>query len=352
MLRKTMLTAAILASLALALGCKKSGKGAMGGAAGAMSDVLPKETGFMVGISINKLRTTKLWETVSKKATEDPEAKSAIDELKNDCGMDLMTGIVESVTVAGPEDYNNEQKMLIHVGGKFSEGKVNDCITKMVQKKENKKVAIAKEGNVTVYSVEGEPKKLYASWLGEGSVLISTDETGAYLKEVLAKKSSYKQNAMLTGLLAQVDSNALVYGAGVVPKSGDAAGPFGAMVGAKPDGAYGTVNYQKDLDATVGLRFANDADAKTTVEQINKELEGQKGSNPMIAEYLKGVKVTQSGKDAMIKVALTEQQINNLLSFVEMFMGGMGGGGGGMGGPPPGGEPPPPGAPPAPPPPQ
>ena len=349
MLRNTMLTAAVLASLSLAAGCKKAGKGAMGGAAGAMSDVLPKETGFMVGISLNKLRTTKLWETVSKKATEDPEAKKTIDELKADCGMDLMTGIVESVVIAGPEDYNNEQKMLIHVAGKFSENKVNDCIVKMVQKKDQKKVAIAKEGPVSVYSVEGETKKLYAAWLGEGSVLISSDETGAYLKEVLAKKSSYKQNAMLAGLLAQVDTGALVYGAGIVPKSGDAAGALGAM-GAKPEGAYGTVNYQKDLDATIGLRFASDAEAKTTADQINKELEGQKGSNPMVSEYLKGVKVSATGKDALIKIALTEQQITNLISLAEMFMGGMGGmgGGGGMGGPPPGAEPPPGGAPPAP----
>ena len=103
MLRNKMLTAAILTSLAFAAGCKKSGKGAMGGAAGAMSDVLPKETGFMVGISINKLRSTKLWETVSKKATEDPEAKATMDEIKAECGMDLILKACDQLAIGSDE---------------------------------------------------------------------------------------------------------------------------------------------------------------------------------------------------------------------------------------------------------
>jgi hypothetical protein len=59
----------------------------------------------------------------------------------------------------------------------------------------------------------------------------------------------------------------------------------------------------------------------------------------MVGEYLKGVKVTATGKDVIVKIALTEAQINQLVGMAEMFMGGMGGGGGGGMGGPPGGDP-------------
>jgi hypothetical protein len=341
MLRKNMiLMTALLASLALVGACKKTGAGGASGAAGAVTDILPKDTGFVVGFSVSKLKNTKLWETVSKKAMEDPEVKGGMDEMKTECGMDPMA-VVDSVMISGSEDMN-EDKMLVSLTGSFDEKKVNDCLTKMLKKKENKTVTITKDGAMSVYAVEGEEKKLYAAWLGSSQVVISADKTGAYLKDALAKKSSIKDNAMLSGLMKDVDWGALVHGAGIIPNTGEAAGAFGMMGGKKPDGAYANVHYTKDLDATIGLRFAADADAKATADQINKELEGQKGQ-PMVGDFLKGVKVSANGKDTVVKVALTEAQINQLISMAEMFMGGMGGGGGGMGGPPPGGEPPPPG---------
>src|SRR6185295_13899483 len=169
MFRMNSKSTAILGSMILVLGiagaCNKGGgggggKGDTAGVTSSGSFALPKETGFVMGFSVSKLRSTKLWDTITKKAMENGEFKSGMDEVKADCGIDAMADI-ESVVVSGPETMA-EEKMLIMVKGKFDEKKINDCFVKMALKKDNKKATVTKDGKVSVYQVEGDEKKLHA----------------------------------------------------------------------------------------------------------------------------------------------------------------------------------------------
>lgn len=341
MLRTNLIIAATTVALLASAGCKKTGEEGAGGGAGKAANALagpaaasgfafPKETGVMIGFSFAKLKASKLWSMIEGQAMANPDFKQGLAEAKTECNIDAMSA-VDSVTLAFESaEMKDDKALLVVVKSNLKETQVNDCITKMVEKKGGgKKVAIKKDGKITEYAPEGEDDKVYVAWL-DGSFVFSPKRE--LLASALDGSSNIKDNAAMSALLGKVDTSGMLYGAVMIPAGGNAADQFTAL-GAKPDGAYGSFSLTKELDGNIGLRFANEADAKKTADTINQQLEGQK-ANPMVGEYLKGVVIAAAGADTTIKIKLTEQQLDSLLAMAQMMM--PGAGGGGMA-PPPGG---------------
>ena len=148
----------------------------------------------------------------------------------------------------------------------------------------------------------------------------------------MKKASSVKENKDFVALLNSTDTSSSVWGAYQVP----AADAQSAMQNINPGGtqkllgAYGSLQLAKDLNATFGLRL--DSDPKPVADKINAKLEeGRKQAPPQFADLMKGVTVTSASNDVVIKIALTEQQLDQIVQMVgqylPMMMGGMGGGG-------------------------
>ncbi|MBI4508077.1 MAG: hypothetical protein HY698_00475 [Deltaproteobacteria bacterium] len=338
---KGMIIAASLALLGAAA-CSKGGKGGVGGgatlAAASPVTVLPKETGFVVGLSLNKLRGTKLFDKLAAKAKE--QEKEKYDELKAKCGVDVFQDF-ESLTIAGDAKLD-EKKLVFLLKGKFDEEKGNKCVQASAEK-EGKKLTIKKDGKLTEYAVEGESESLYAAWLGTGAVLVGPNKE--YVTAVADRKSSLKDNGAFMDLVKQVDQGASAWGVFTAPAGGEPSGPFGELVsdGENAQGLFMTVNYTKDLDAKVGIRYPSDKGAKGIVDKVNQAVTEIK-ANPMFGGFLTGFKAEVTAKDGLLSLKLTEQQLDMIAGFVEsqIPMGMMGGGMGahpgapGIAAPPPG----------------
>lgn len=288
------------------------------GAAASATSLLPKDTGFIAGLSATKLKESKIWEKYGKMVTD--SGKADFDEVRAECGIDVI-GELEQIVVAGNEALD-EKKFVVLVKGKWEKDKANKCFAVMLKKKQNKDLKFVEEGKLTKYTVEGDPEAAYLAWVAKDTVMFApgsmTDKT--YLEHVTAGTSKLSDNAALTALLKQVDTSATVWGAMVVPKEGKGADLFSGMEGEKPNSVYFNVHFVKDLKVLAGLRFASDAGAKATSDRLSTEFKAAK-ENPMLKDYLASLKVEPKGNDAIISLELSEQQVDQLLTMLEQQLG-------------------------------
>ncbi len=317
---------AIAMTLALGFACSKGGKGISGNAAQpTILASLPKTTGYAMGFSFTKLYGTKIWERLLPKVIE--KNKEEFAEMKELCAIDP-THDFERLVMVGDEGFDHD-KTLLFVQGKIDEEKVNKCITALAQKK-GKKVDIKKDGKITEYA--SDENKFYSGWAAPNIAVVSPSDKGKdYLSEVLAGKTHAKDNAAFSAMLAKADTDATMWGAVVAPKDGPGAAMFANMGGTeKPAAGYMTLVFTKDLDANMGVRFPTEAGAKDLTDKVNKQADALK-AQPFIGDYIKSLQVSAAQTDAVLKLHLTEQQIDSLMALLESNLGGMLGGMGDMG---------------------
>jgi hypothetical protein len=340
-MRRIALAMTLAGLTAVVPACNKKGDGGAGGAAGgggkpaaaaaSALDIFPENTAAIVGVNINKITTSKLWNQFGAKMLEDEETKANFALLKEKCGAEPMTDF-QSIVFGVPDTGDNES-MVVLVRGKFDEAKMVKCGTALAEK-EGKKVTFKTEGKITEISTEGEEKKQYIGWAGADTIVIvpkAMEGDKAALEAVLAMKTSAKNNKELAPLLANVNTGETMWAA--VSVQGKLAESMASSDGPKPKAGWATIAHAKDLKVDIGVRFANEKDAKDAAEKINKEIEGNKGSMPPVAtDLLKGVKFEAKGTDLLVSINWSEADLDKIIEQVgpllPMLMGGMMGGGG------------------------
>jgi hypothetical protein len=319
---RTVLIGLGVAAMALGAGCKKSGPGGVGGAAagatGTAMDRLPKETSFVVGFSWTKFKDSKLFTMLQGAMPE--ESKAEMQAFKDACQIDPMSD-VDSMVIAGGGNMDKD-RMLILVKGKWDEAKIGNCAVKYGEKK-GKKVTTAKDGAITTYTAEGE-QPIHVAWQGDTAILTPAAMEGdkTYLSDLLKQTSSVKENAAFMEVLGKVDTGATIYAAMLVPPgNADMANATNKMTGGteKLQSGWVTVKLGKDLDTSGGMRFATDAEAKAVADKMNQELEGAR-ADATAGPYLKNLSVTQAGPEVHFKLALSEQQVDQLLEMAKQML--------------------------------
>lgn len=305
--------------LVAAMACKGSGGGGAGAASAA--SLFPKDSGFVIGFSFSKFRKTELWSTLKDMA--DKQGGNELAEFKEVCNIDAMTA-VDSFVMAMPAD-QNPKKMAVIINGKISEKQAIDCAKKIAEK-EGEKVKIEKTGKVVAFVEEGDADDgAWASWLSDDSVLF-TGGGKEHIESMLAGKDSLKNNADMMAMMKKVDTGATFWGVGSLKEGPAAMATAGMPFAEKPVAGYVSVDYTKSLSFKMGLAFENDGAAKAAAEALTKEVDQQK-ANPMVGTYLKDLKVSASGKEAVISLKMDEQQLTQLTAlvkgFLPMMMGGM-----------------------------
>lgn len=339
----SVLWAVALASLVVTGACSKDKGGASGaskgkpaGAAASALDILPEDTAILGGVNVQKIMGSKLWAEYSPQFMNDGDAKEAMQKAKDYCGMDL-TKDIDSVVMGASADLA-EDKMVILVKGKFDEAKLTKCFTTVAEKEEQKKLTAKTEGKITEYSVEGEEKKVYIGWAGSDTVVIvpaAMEGNKAALEAVMNAKTHAKDNKELSALMANSNTGDTLWVAMLMQgKLKDQIGGGMAAMGPQPTAMWINLAYQKELGLEVGSRFANEKDAKDVVEKAGKEIEPAK-ADPQVGEYLKSLKMSQKGNDAVFALNLSEKQVDELVAKVKdmlpfLLMGLAGGAGGGM----------------------
>jgi len=317
-----VLIALSIAVAGLGVACNKGGGGiggaGAGGATASAMDKLPKETSVLVGFSWAKFKDSKLFTMLQSAVPE--QSKAELQKLKDDCQVDFMNDL-DSLLVASGGNMEKD-RTLIFVKGKWDEDKINKCATAMGQK-ENKKITSAKDGAITTYQVEGE-QPVHVAWQGDTIVLTPAAMEGdkTYLADMLKQKSSIKENAPFMEILGKVDTGSTLWAAVLVPPdNAELAGMTNKMTGGteKLQAGWLSLKLGKDLDCNGGMRFGNEAEAKTVAEKLTKELEGAK-ADPTAGEYLKSLTVAQAGNEVTFKLALSEAQVDKLLEMAKQML--------------------------------
>lgn len=299
--RNFAITTLALSALAFApsTACKKEGGGGATGSSADMLSYMPKDTSAVIGISWSKARSSDLFKKYEAKIMTGDAAKKAAD-MKEKCGIDIMADL-KTVVVSMGKDIQDESDVIVAIKGNFDQPKVEACITKM---------GGTVEGGV--YTTDGEPMNAY--WPAADTMLFAKGLTAEQMKAATAA-GTVKDNAPLMALIGKVDSGATLWGAGMVPPE---AGAMMGGMGKPPTGAHLTVNVDSGVNATVGMDFTSEDDAKGMASMITMGLSMGKGQ-PGMKEILEGISSEQSGSVVTIKAKLSGEQIKQM----EEMSGGM-----------------------------
>ncbi len=310
-----MRTISVVASLALVVACKGADNTASAPSrepASAAVSFLPKDTGFVVGVSVRQLQTSTLWDRYG--ALVKASRQEQLTALQTECGIDVLADL-DSIIVAGDPAFD-ERTMVLAITGKWDESKVNACFEKLLAKGERKQLAITKDGKLTRYSVDGGDD-VYAYWMGSTVVLTpGALEDKVRLAEVASAATSAKDNAALMTALGKVDAGATLWGGGVITGAGGASKMFSAMEAGTPSSAWVTLRLAKTVEVALGLGFGDEPQAKTTGDHLTSKLAAA-GADPTLGPFLAGAKVTTLGTVATIALALDAKQVDRALALVD-----------------------------------
>lgn len=297
--RNFALSAVALTAMALVpfTACKKDGGGA-GGSADMLS-YMPTESSVVVGFSVTKATKSELFKKYQDKVLAD--AGDKISEMKEKCGIDMMTDM-KNVVVSMGKDMQDEKGMVIGIKGNFDQKKIEECVTKM---------GGTMEGTVMT-SAEGKKTNMF--WAASDTVVLSPGITADALKAHKDGKS-VKENKELMALIGKVDSSATVWIAGMVPAEAGGMLPMGTP----PKSGYLSLNVDSGIDAKVGLNFGSEDEAKGMSTMIEMGLTQGK-QMPGMKDILGNVSATQSGSSIVITAKVSGDQLKTL----EGMAGGMG----------------------------
>ncbi|MBA3395456.1 MAG: hypothetical protein H0T89_22600 [Deltaproteobacteria bacterium] len=295
--------------------------------------VLPDNVTVLAGANLISLRKTAAYQQlVPALIKKEPDARQVFDIAKTTCAIDLHTAI-EDATVAISDD----EKGLVVVGlaTGIDQKKVVECLDKLAVQMAKAKAPPAKTGlkagaakkkpaptpkvvtktigKITEYSIEGEPKKLYLAWLTPDVVAISTTVDDRALLEKLVSGKGVK--GAMSGTVGKVNTSATLWLATTKQT------PI-SQTGSTMKSAFGTI------DASGGqVRFdihaimASAAEAKKFVDDATAMLGVAKSQvPPQFANIVDGLKLSAKGDDAMMKLDVTEKDLQSILSLLMMSL--------------------------------
>lgn len=322
--------------------CSKGGGGGPGGgtvsgAASSALDFLPKDTNLAIGINPSKLKDSKYYAMFVKGVLSNPETKGALDAAKS-CGLDWQNDL-ESIVIAGGNNLDKERAIIV-IKGNLDHDKLAKCAPAIAEKG-GKKVTVTKDGELTVFQKEGE-KPGYIAWPAKGVMMAtpaSLEGDKAFLSDLMKKATSVRDNKVFMDLLGSTDTTSGAWFAGQIPEQQatmmmSQLDPSGKL---KLAGMYVALALTKDFKGTVGMRLSGDP--KPVADKLNTELENGKKQLPaQYVDLMKDVSISTAANDVVIKIALSEKQLDTIVEMLGQFIPGLGAltGGG------PADEPPPP----------
>jgi hypothetical protein len=274
----------------------------------AVKGKLPATASVVVGIDVKAVRGLSAFPSLlSSLFSESKDLKETVELVKATCGLDLPS-VISDVTVV----VNEQEKGAIVIGlDGVDQAKLVGCADKVIQKSDPKLKLSTKPGKVTEYSLSGQSDKLFAAWLANDVVAISTDARSRDLLDaVLAGKPA---SGDLAGYLKGANTAALVWGAFSLNKEGFKGGS-GAITNAK-----GTLAISAKLTAT-----APDVAKKMVAEakqELARKTKSAEQSAPKVAKVLKAVTIVErGGADFAVDAAVPVAELPQLLpAFDKVF---------------------------------
>lgn len=326
------LVAALSLSLLAAAGCSKDKEAGKEGAEGAAKtgdpaaaaatgrfSYLPADSNLVLGVNVAQIRGSKLFKDMAEPIIMQ-QAGGDYEKFKTACGFDPLDQ-VKSLTVGGNTSIND--KVAISVKG-INADQLKKC-GEAVAAAQGEKMEIAQEGSLTKVVSDGQ-----TSWIGwaDDTTMVTSGDNKALLEQLMGSKETLGKDLM--ELVGKVDTDAALWLA--VLDNGDANSPL-ASAPVKVKAAYGSINLSGGLAINAALRQTSPEEAQKTVADFTAQLEQFKQSP--YGKYVSKLELKASETDVLVKLALNDAELQELMQDPSiqalgamMGMGAMGAAGG------------------------
>ncbi len=299
----------------------KSGGGAGGGgatgAAGASAiapakggldralSAMPKDTEFVVGVDVAKLRKSALFKKYEGKLME--QIGGDLAKFKATCGFDPMEKLT-GVLVGGSGA--NMANGTFFVRG-FERAAAMDCLKKheASEKAAGKAAALTVDGDYVEFTDGGGADNVMRMmWLDDQTALMIKQGEMTAGKDALAAAAGAKAGEGLTSskaftdLLAKTSTSAPLWFVmkGDSAMAGDSPIPFKAV--------YGSVDVSSGIAAAVRLWMSSADEAKSAAADLNKQAE--------MAKAFADISIKADGEDLALSVKMSQSQLEQITKMV------------------------------------
>jgi hypothetical protein len=311
----------VLALVAGASACKKEGDGAAGGAGGGAGgaaddlNVVPANSDVVIGIDLDKLRSSALFKEFGDKLMS--RVTGEISEFKETCGFDpvqtFKSGLLALKPNAGGD--GGSGAFLAHTSA--SRDQLKACLEKSKAKAEADGTKITIDGDIAFLAPKDGKSFGAVTFYGSDGVVVMFKES-AWTKEMVADvlkgAGSIKSSKSFLDARSAMkkDQTVWMYINGSAPMVAQA-----SPLKLDAESFFGTINVTDGLSSAFRIRMKSDADAKAAEEA----LKGQMTSAQM---FFTKAEMRADGKDLIIDADLSGSQLKGIASMVLSGMQGMG----------------------------
>jgi hypothetical protein len=320
--RLIVIAPAALALVAAAAGCKKDKAGdTPGGTTGTGGDLkstlalFPADADAVVGINFGKIRDSGLYKKY------EPQIQKAIGselaKLKDACGADPLAQMQSTVFAI-----KSEAKTVTVVVRGFDKALAGTCAQKSVElaKAKGEDASVTVDGNYLEWKQDG--KTSGALFIDDKTMITSVkDGQGVPRAELEAIAKPAAGAANLSGSAEFMDVVSRTDTTDAVWFVANGASPAMAQAPVKFQSAFGSIEVGDGLKIEGAARFESEEVAKQTADGGKAQVEQMKAS--MFGTMVSDVSIDQKGKDVIVKVGLTQAQIENIAGMIGPALGQM-----------------------------
>lgn len=318
----------LLLLAALAACGKKSGDGGNGPTPELTGlAAVPASAEDVVGFNVKKLLDSQLLvRAVDQLFLRNSSLSSDWGKIRVACKLDLEKSVKRVMLALGPHAGNapGSGPTLVVATGKLAESDLSTCLRAMIGKGDGD-VTAEPADKATIYAVGDAGKKWFYAFGNADTVVSSSAKP--YLLEALGSGKKAPDEPSLQKWIAMADQNAPIWWAGKVNDriSQGLIRQSAGKVAHGPVGMVGSLDPTDGAKLDVKLGMANDADAKQ-LESFAKTSLTQLAMGAQIYKLggvVNKVEVTSEGSTVSIRVALTAEEVNQILSALDVGGGGV-----------------------------
>lgn len=291
---------------------------------GASYSMLPAGSEFVVGVTLPAVLQSELWGEYAHSAVAALDQGGDLAEAQGACGFDPLAQI-ENIFIAG--DTEGDEEFFVAVEG-LARDDVTSCLEGLAEL-HGRDASIEEDGDFV--AVQDEDGGLSLAWIDDSTFVtggpdfdVSPEDHRAWLEARLAGDDGLGDDAPLVGIIEnEVEKDSGLW-FGVVPAEGSAMGQEMALPGgSQAEAVYGSITPAEGLSIALGVRFDSAGQAQETLGQIRQMLEMFRHQAGELQALIDNAEMRVEDADMRIDLALSEEEISQVVDGVGNMFGGM-----------------------------
>ncbi|HUH00361.1 MAG TPA: hypothetical protein VML75_00120 [Kofleriaceae bacterium] len=298
---------------AAALGLTLAPSAAAAGNGTAVLSSLPKDTGWVMNINVDRAKGSPLFKEALAMARKSPELAAAMDMLKAQASFDV-TKDVKTITIGLDADFQTNEKGVVLVEGSFDAKKLL-----AFAKASGTKAVAGKHMGVSFYTIEEAEIAVIKG------VMVVAPKGG--MKSIIevhkGKAPNVKANGEFMKMLKSADTSKDFWMVAILPKS--LRTQLGAQLGGNGfDSMTASVDVKKGLITKLRLATATAAAAQSIANLMKMGIAQSAGDPSLkalgLAGVLQNVTVSATANNVDVGVTLSDAELSKIKNLIKGFM--------------------------------